>query len=112
MKERDSWFKRRIMRLTPLEKQAVNSPKHAARTEAVALELLSSVELPPRGRCLELGCGQGALARLLVEHFQVRVTATDFDPAQVALAKSRLCDLGAKVSFQVVDARDLPFDDG
>lgn len=108
----DSWFKKRLMRLTSLEKRAVNSSKHAQRTVNVALELLSSIELPPDARCLELGCGQGALARLMVERFQACMTATDFDPAQVALAQSRLRDLGRNVSFRVADARDLPFEDG
>lgn len=110
-KVEDSWFKRRLMRLTPLEKRAVNSTVHAERTVEVALELLSLVNLMPGARCLELGCGQGALARLLVERFEVRVTATDFDPAQVDLARSRLRDLGERVSFQVVDARELPYAD-
>ena len=110
--KRDSWPKRRLMRLTTLEKREVNSPKHAERTVSVALDLLDNVPLPERPRCLELGCGQGALARLMVERFEARMTATDFDPAQVALAESRLHDLGEKVTLRIVDARDLPFDDG
>ena len=109
---RDSWLKRRIMRLTTLEKRAVNSPSHAERTVSVALGILENVSLPECPRCLELGCGQGALARLMVERFQARMTATDFDPAQVRLAESRLRDLGEAVTFQTVDARDLPFGDG
>jgi SAM-dependent methyltransferase len=39
------------------------------------------------------------------------VTATDFDPAQVALAESRLSDLRGRVILRVADARDLPFED-
>ena len=111
-KMRDSWLRRRLMRLTTLEKRAVNSPKHAERIVSVALEILENVKLPEHAKCLELGCGQGALARLMVERFQARMTATDFDPAQVLLAESRLRDLGKGVSFQVVDARELPFSDG
>ena len=110
--KRDPWIKRRIMRLTALEKRAVNSSKHAKRTVSTALGILENVGLPERSKCLELGCGQGALARLMVERFQARMTATDFDPAQVKLAESRLRDLGERVSFRVVDARDLPFGDG
>jgi len=108
---RDPWVKRRIMRLTALEKRAVNSPKHAERTVSTALGILGNVRLPRHPNCLELGCGQGALARLMVERFQARMTATDFDPGQVALAESRLRDLGERVSFRVVDARELPFRD-
>lgn len=110
--KQDSWLKRRIMRLTTLEKRAVNSSEHAKRTVSTAVEILENVRLPEHPTGLELGCGQGALARLMVERFQARMTATDFDPAQVALAESRLRDLGGRVSLRVVDARDLPFDDG
>jgi len=110
--KRDPWLKRRIMRLTAPEKRAVNGPKHAERTVSTALGILENVRLPEHPNCLELGCGQGALARLMVERFQARMTATDFDPAQVRLAESRLRDLGERVSFRVVDARDLPFGDG
>ena len=111
-KAKDSWFRRRLMRLTSLEKRAVNSPRHAKRTVDVALELLSSIDLAPDAQCLELGCGQGTLARLLIERFGARVTATDFDPTQVDLARSKLRDLGETVSLQVIDARSLPYEDG
>jgi SAM-dependent methyltransferase len=60
---------------------------------------------------LELGCGQGALARLLVERHDARVIASDYDPAQVALAQERLADLDRPVEFRVIDARSIPFDD-
>jgi cyclopropane fatty-acyl-phospholipid synthase-like methyltransferase len=108
-KTRDPWFKRRIMRLTALEKRAVNCRNHAESSVATALEILENATLPDRPKCLELGCGQGALARLMVERFRARMTATDFDPAQLRLAESRLRDLGETVAFRIVDARDLPF---
>jgi len=111
-KAKDAWFKRRIMRLTALEKRSVNCAKHATQTALVATELLEHISLPNRPRSLELGCGQGALARLMVERFDARMIATDFDPAQVRLAEERLRDLGSRVTFQRVDARDLPFGDG
>jgi len=110
-KGKDSWAKRRLMRLTSLEKRAVNSPKHAERTVSIALELLEHASLPERPTCLELGCGQGALARLLVERLDARVIATDVDLDQVRLAASRLADLGERVAVRVVDARELPFAD-
>ena len=110
-KQRDGWLTRRVMRLTLLEKRAVNSPSHAQRTAAIARDLLEQVTLPPQPRCLEIGCGQGALARLLVEYLDAQVIATDFDLDQVALARERLTDLGDRVTFQVVDARTLPFED-
>jgi ubiquinone/menaquinone biosynthesis C-methylase UbiE len=39
------------------------------------------------------------------------IVASDYDPAQVALAQGRLADLGGPVAFRVVDARAMPFDD-
>jgi SAM-dependent methyltransferase len=107
----DGWFKRRMMRLTRWEKRFVNTPANAERIARVAASLLNRVTLPPEPRCLEIGCGQGAVTRLLVERYGARVVASDYDPAQVALARKRLADLDERVTFRVVDARAMPFDD-
>jgi ubiquinone/menaquinone biosynthesis C-methylase UbiE len=106
----DNWFVKRIMKLTCFEKRLINSPQHARYTERTALALLEHVGLPPQPCCLEIGCGQGALARLLVQQYDARVVASDYDPAQVTLAQKRLADLGKQVEFRVVDARAIPFD--
>ena len=107
----DSWFTRRIMKLTHVERWLVNNPQRARHVEQTALALFEHINLPPQPRCLEIGCGQGAVTRLLVERFGAQVVATDFDPAQVAVAQERLADLGERVEFRVVDARVMPFDD-
>jgi SAM-dependent methyltransferase len=107
----DGWFKRRMMRLTHWEKQFVNTPANAERIARIAASLIERVTLPPEPHCLEIGCGQGAVTRLLVERYGARVVASDYDPAQVALAQERLADLGEQVEFRVVDARAMPFDD-
>ena len=108
----DNWFTRRVMRLTCFERRAMNSAKHAQLTVRVATKLLERVNLPPRPMCLEVGCGQGALARLLVERYNARVVATDYDLAQIALARERLADLDGQVEFRVVDSRVMPFEEG
>jgi SAM-dependent methyltransferase len=107
----DSWFARRIMKLTRFEKWLMNSPQRARQAEQTALALFEQFNLPPQPRCLEIGCGQGAVTRLLVERFGAQAVATDFDPEQVAVAQERLADLGERVEFRVVDARVMPFDD-
>jgi ubiquinone/menaquinone biosynthesis C-methylase UbiE len=107
----DGWFKRRMMRLTPFEQWAVNNPGHAQHTVQTALTLLEHVDLPPEPRCLEIGCGQGALARLLIERYGAQVVASDYDPAQVAVAQERLADLEGQVELRVVDGRAMPFED-
>jgi ubiquinone/menaquinone biosynthesis C-methylase UbiE len=106
----DSWFKRRMMRLTLFEKRSVNNPRHAQHTVGTALTLLNYVKLPPQPRCLEIGCGQGALARLLVEGYGAQMIASDHDPAQVAVARERLADIDGQVEFRVVDGREMPFE--
>ena len=107
----DSWLVRRIMKLTCLEKWLMNSPQRARQAEQIALGLFEHINLPPEPRCLEIGCGQGAVTRLLVEHFGAQTVATDFDPEQVAVAQERLADLDKQVEFRIVDARAMPFDD-
>jgi ubiquinone/menaquinone biosynthesis C-methylase UbiE len=107
----DHWLLKRMMTLTGLEKRLINSPQHARHTEQTALALLERVSLSPGPYCLEVGCGQGALARLLVKRYGAHVVASDYDPAQVALAQERLADLDGPVAFRVVDARTIPFDD-
>ena len=106
----DSWFIKRIMKLTRLEKWFMNSARHARHTEQTVLALLEHVSLPPQPRCLEIGCGQGAVTRVLLERCDAQVVASDYDPAQVAVAQKRLADLGGPVDFRVVDARAMPFD--
>ena len=107
----DNWFLRRIMKLTSFEKRFINSPQHARHTEQTALALLEHVSLPPQPYCLEVGCGQGVLARLLAERYGAQVAASDFDPEQVALAQERLADIDGPVVFRIVDVRAIPFDD-
>ena len=107
----DNWFTKRIMKLTCFEKRLINSPQHARHTEQTALALLEHVSLPPQPRCLEIGCGQGVVTRVLVERCNAQVVASDYDPAQVAVAQERLAGLGGPVEFRVVDARAMPFDD-
>ncbi len=107
----DSWFARRIMRLTRGERRFVNDPANAERVARIAGSLLEQVTLPPEPRCLEIGCGQGAVTRLLVERYGARMVASDYDPEQVALAQERLADLDDHVECRVMDARAMPFDD-
>jgi SAM-dependent methyltransferase len=45
-----------------------------------------------------------------VERYNAQVVASDYDPAQVALAQERLADLGEQVEFRIVDTRAMPFD--
>jgi len=106
----DGWFTRRMMRLTRAEKRAMASARQSEHTKRTALALLDHASLPPEPYCLELGCGQGALARLLVERYDAHLVATDLDPEHVALARERCADLDGRIEFRVVDARQIPYE--
>ena len=62
---------------------------------------------------LYVGCGAGASALYLVEHYNCRLTGVDLLESMVessrALAKKK--GLGERVRFQVADAQELPFPD-
>jgi ubiquinone/menaquinone biosynthesis C-methylase UbiE len=67
--------------------------------------------IPPGGRALEIGCGRGAGARLILESFQpARVDAIDIDPAMIRRAQRGVTPrLAGRLDFRVADAQDLPF---
>jgi len=90
----------------------VNRPKRGEARRMEALPLFNALSLPDRPQGLEIGCGQGIGARILVERYGAQVVATDVDARQLALARTRLADLreGA-ITFEKVDAREMPFDD-
>lgn len=74
-------------------------------------DFLSDVPFPPDAQVLEVGCGTGVLTRVLAEREGVAsVTGTDLAPFLVARATEAASGLG-NISFQVADARDLPFED-
>ena len=62
------------------------------------------------GDVLELGSGSGAMAAgILARNPGVRLTATDYDNAMVALASARLASYGERASVRQADAAALPF---
>ena len=81
-----------------------------------APRIFQGVELPPGARCLEIGCGRGVGARLILQRFQPeRVLATDLDPGMIARARAYLAQDGradGRISLMVADASHLPFTDG
>ena len=59
--------------------------------------------------CLEIGCGRGVGAEIIVEQFGAqRVIATDVDPEQIKRAKKNLSpEFQDKIEFRVADAMAL-----
>jgi len=96
--------------MNPLLKTFVNSSLWAALLERWFLPpLFEAMPRAPR-RILEIGCGRGDTTKLLLARYPgATIVATDFDPAQVALAGGRVSN--ARASFRQADAAALPFPD-
>jgi SAM-dependent methyltransferase len=76
-------------------------------------ELASAAGLEPSSRVLDLGCGIGGPARYLAATFACKVIGVDLSPAFIDAATylTARCGLANRVTFQVGDALDLPFED-
>ena len=78
---------------------------------AMAAQYLSEIELPSGGKALEIGCGTGAVSRLIAERF-AEVEVVGVDPSRIFLNKAR--QLGShlvNLSFCEGDGRALKFRD-
>jgi SAM-dependent methyltransferase len=72
---------------------------------------LSDAALPPNSRVIEIGCGTGAVTRVLAAWPGV-AEAIGVDPSPVFVAKARELAKGmTTLSFQEADGRSLPFGD-
>ena len=71
-------------------------------------------DLEPGTRCLEIGCGHGAGARIILRTFQPeRLDGLDVDPAMIRLAIKRQPQWTVdRLLFFVGDAQQLPYADG
>jgi ubiquinone/menaquinone biosynthesis C-methylase UbiE len=79
---------------------------------AMLEEYLADLPLPTGARLLEIGCGTGAVARVLAARPGVReVIGIDPSPVFVEGARLRAQDV-PNLSFVTGDGRELPFDDG
>lgn len=87
-----------------------------SRGRAVVRSLGKEFVIPPEAHVLELGAGGGGLIYFIQEQFHpARVVGTDFDPAQVAAARSFLLrqwgDLPPTLQLRTADALTIPFPD-
>lgn len=74
--------------------------------------VLDQLELPHKGRLLELGCGSAAFwsSNRDALPFALRVTLTDLSPGMVARARKKLATQeGPLFAFCVADAQAIPF---
>ncbi|MCL4265268.1 MAG: methyltransferase domain-containing protein [Anaerolineae bacterium] len=71
---------------------------------------LSEINFPPNARVLEIGCGTGAVSRILAQKPAV-AQVIGIDPSPVFIARARTLSQGIpNLSFEEGDGRALPFD--
>ena len=103
------------MKLNLGERLITNNPLRAfiqRRVEGPMLKRMAGFESYPL--CLEIGCGRGVGAEIIVEQFGAqRVIATDVDPEQIERAKKNLkSGFKDKIEFRVADSMALDEPDG
>jgi ubiquinone/menaquinone biosynthesis C-methylase UbiE len=76
--------------------------------------LLGMCQLDATSRVLDVGCGSGNTACLIVEQYGSRVHGIDISEVMIAKATERARRQGLldKVEFRVADTFQLPFEDG
>ena len=101
------------MKLNWTERLFVNSPIRLAMQHLEINWFQSIMPLAPGARILEIGCGSGAGAKLIIEHFKPEnLYLLDLDAAMIQKAADHLNSSYRKtVSLCVGNATALPFTD-
>jgi ubiquinone/menaquinone biosynthesis C-methylase UbiE len=108
------WLTGERMKLNAVETALVNNPMRALVQRVYEGPLLRRLGGSLEGALvLEVGCGRGTGARILLEQFGVgKICAIDLDPQQVRRAKRRLTGYGgARVAFAAGSVERLPYPD-
>jgi ubiquinone/menaquinone biosynthesis C-methylase UbiE len=98
------------MLLNRFEYHMMNNPLRAAiQRHFEAKRLLRMGGTMDGGRALEMGCGRGVGAEIILDQFAAgSVDAFDLDPRMVSLARERLSRRAARARFWVGDATSIP----
>jgi ubiquinone/menaquinone biosynthesis C-methylase UbiE len=101
------------MKLNWVERLLANNPLRAALQRGEIRLLKKKVQLKKGARVLEVGCGRGAGARLILKSFRPSLLcALDLDIQMVQKARAYLStNEGKRVSLYVGDVFRLPFKD-
>jgi ubiquinone/menaquinone biosynthesis C-methylase UbiE len=98
------------MAMTRFEKMFVNRERKANRNIGKVRTRLKQLDVENLHDALELGCGIGSVSAYLSENYQMNVIGTDFDPAQIEIAKRRYAE-NDKLKFKIEDVSNLSFID-
>jgi ubiquinone/menaquinone biosynthesis C-methylase UbiE len=92
------------------ERGASYEPYIGRWSRLVAKVFVNWLQLPARGRWVEVGCGTGALTETILTLARpASVHAVDASEGYVAFARRTIAD--DRVRFEVADARRLPCED-
>jgi ubiquinone/menaquinone biosynthesis C-methylase UbiE len=73
--------------------------------------ILDGTDIPPGARLLDVGCGVGAVLRILGEAFPGAIlSGIDVEAAQIDFAGEYLSGCGVAADLRVADARELPYE--
>ena len=99
------------MKMLKLEKLLVNSQWSRKRVLKLAKKLLGYIETGDETDFLEIGCGNGEVAKYIARTYRGSVTGVDVDSEQVEIARENGDDI-SHLEFMEADSTDLPFGDG
>ena len=100
------------MLLNALEYALMNNPIRAVVQRRIEAERLLRLGGRVRGVALEIGCGRGVGAEIILDTFGAeRVDAFDLDPRMIARARSRLAKRGDRARLWVGDVTRIPVPD-
>jgi len=101
------------MKLNWAERWVVNNPVRVFEQRMLVQRLKKMRELEPGARIVEIGCGRGAGAALVLEEFEPSLLhATDLDFDMIRKADRYLsADQKRRIAFAVADAAHLPYRD-
>ena len=102
------------MKVNWAERLWVNSPLRFFIQQRESRFFRRLRNLEPGTKCLEIGCGHGAGARIIISTFQPsHLDGLDIDPFMIRLALRRQRKWTAeRLRFLVGDAQNLPYVDG
>jgi ubiquinone/menaquinone biosynthesis C-methylase UbiE len=99
------------MAMTRFEKLFVNRERKGQRNIEKVRTRLEQLPIENLHDALELGCGIGSVSAFIAENYQMSVIGTDFDPAQIEIAKSTYPEKKG-LRYGIENASKLGFEDG
>ncbi len=102
------------MKLNWAERLVVNNPVRVRIQGLIIRWIKDLIDIPPQARILEIGCGRGAGACLLHDHFHpASLHAFDLDHRMIQMGQKYLGpEHRERIALYVGDAQTLPYRDG